>query len=178
MFTKSNFRLHGLIAPRIREAALRELAGTAAWGDNTVRQSYPGTAHSDTKTIVLRGPANWPTAQHDLSAVDGGYALPAVQRCVTCALALLPFKEVGRVFVVSLRAGGHIARHRDEGAYAEHYSRMHLVLQSEVGNTFDCGSESKRLRPGEVWSFNHREEHEVWNKSASPRIHIIIDYKE
>lgn len=179
MFTKSNFKAIGRISPFSIRHALRELAATSAWDDHTFRQDFPGSAHKDTKAIILRGPEVIDlSALNNLSAVDYPYSLPDTQFVVSCARALLPVREVGRIFVVSLRAGGHITRHADEGAYARHFSRMHVSLQSEQGNDFECGGETIHMQPGTVWSFNHHAEHEVWNRSQRERIHIIIDYKE
>lgn len=179
MFTKSNFRQHGLVSPRLRDAALRELSGSPLWDALTFRQDYPGSAHKDTKTIVLRGPEVISlAAQESLDSKDYGLSLPATRKLVSSATALTPLTELGRIFVVSLRAGGHITRHADEGAYAAHFSRMHVSLQSDEGNDFECDGEHVHMRPGSVWSFNHRREHEVWNRSSRERIHIIIDYKD
>jgi hypothetical protein len=183
LFTKSNFKHHGHIGMADQAASLAELAATSAWKHLTYRQDYPGSAHHDTRCIVWRGPAAmtpFAQAQHTTCAESYGYHehLPATALVIAQALGLLPNREVGRIFVVSLRAGGHVTRHRDEGAYADYYSRAHVVLQSDHGNEFDCGGQLIHMRPGTVWSFNHRLEHEVWNRSDRERIHIIIDYKE
>jgi hypothetical protein len=182
LFTKSNFKVLGKLGPGLIRSAVRELEGTQFWDDITFRQDFPGSAHADTKSIIWRGPKTISReAQESLDAVDYpdyAHALPATDFAISCTRALLPIREVGRIFVVSLRAGGHIMAHADEGAYARHYSRMHLCLQSDNGNEFRCGSERIHMLPGTVWTFNHHVEHEVWNRSDRERIHIIIDYKE
>lgn len=177
MFTKSNFKRlgHGFFTGPV----LAELAGNPLWDHLTFRQDFPASPHRDTKAIIVRGPARIGIeAQESLDAIDYPYDLPCTRATILHALALLPVKEVGRVFVVSLRAGGHIVAHADEGAYAAHYSRMHVSLQSDEGNEFRCGEETIHMLPGTVWTFNHHVEHEVWNRSDRERIHIIIDYKE
>lgn len=37
------------------------------------------------------------------------------------------------------------------------------------------GNEEQIVNAGELWYFNNKEIHEVFNQSASPRIHIIFD---
>lgn len=77
--------------------------------------------------------------------------------------------------VVRLAPGGAIDPHWDAGGYAAAFSRFHLVMDSEDGNTFHCGTESVHMRPGELWWFNHREQHQVFNHSGAWRTHLIID---
>jgi hypothetical protein len=162
---------------------LSELDARAAlWGLFTGRQNAPGSAHADTECIVLRGPAvpDLESVFTDLTAYDYP-VLHALPRTVDLLVGLfnapeIPKVDLGRVMVVKLKAGGVIAPHIDEGAYAEHYNRRwHLVLSSENGNLFRNGSEAIHMHPGQLWQFDHRVEHEVWNHSNAPRIHVIID---
>lgn len=89
-------------------------------------------------------------------------------------------KELGRVLITSLAAGGTIIPHADEGDYADHYERFHIALQSDRGNVFSvedvigCG-EYAFMAPGELWWFNHKKRHAVFNGSDTPRIHLVID---
>ncbi len=71
--------------------------------------------------------------------------------------------------------GGTIDRHRDEGKYAEHYQRFHIVLASEDGNVFQCGNQLQWMRPATAWWFDHRQEHDVTNGSNASRVHLIVD---
>ena len=151
------------------------------WDVFTARQDAPGSPHHDTRCIVLRGPVGDLLTNdvifNEIHSVDTGAVehLPAVVDLCRAACERLGVKELGRVMLVELAPGGHIDRHFDEGAYAAHYQRFHLVLQSDVGNTFTCGTETIHMKPGELWQFDHRTEHEVRNASASPRVHLIID---
>jgi hypothetical protein len=174
----SNFRLLGTFDV---QAAQDEQAGSELWNMFTARQDTPGTPHHDTRTIILRGPAAtvW---NHDiifgmLESEDtrAGEHLPALVDLCRAACDRIGVKELGRVMLVELAPGGHIDAHFDDGAYAAHYERFHLVLQSDAGNTFTCGGETIHMKPGELWKFDHRTEHEVHNASARPRIHLIID---
>ena len=150
------------------------------WDIDTRRQRYPGAAHGDTRSVIFRGPMNFDreTIFDDVLSTD----YPVLQALVDVVKPLV--QEVyeaaggvhlGRVMLVSLKAGGHIGAHVDEGLYAQRHRRYHAVVQSDDGNQFRCGDEFTFMRPGEVWQFNHRTEHEVWNKSARERIHLIVD---
>lgn len=170
------------IAERMEvQPALRELATQPdLWKLLTARQDTPGSPHHDTECIVLRGPKTV-TIESVFSDVEADWlpyiaALPELHAAVSkCVAQLGAVTKLGRVMVVNLKAGGAIDEHRDEGAYAEHYERFHLVLSSAPGNWFECGSTTRYLQPGELWQFNHRKLHRVKNCSAEDRIHIIID---
>jgi hypothetical protein len=174
----SNFRLFGQFDI---DVALKEAHGSDLWDVFTLRQDTPGSPHHDTRTIVLRAPAatEWShdvifntIEAEDTNAVEH---LPAVRDLCIAACERLGVKELGRVMLVELAPGGHIDSHFDDGAYAAHYERFHLVLESDEGNTFTNGAESIHMKPGQLWQFNHRAEHEVTNGSGRPRIHLIID---
>jgi Aspartyl/Asparaginyl beta-hydroxylase len=181
LFSQKNFKL---VADELPVApALAELAGSPLWDAITLRQDIPGSPHKDTRCIAIRGPdLEAPGALDSLTSVDYAYAdagaLPACHRLVESVTSPLPSTAVGRIFVVSLRAGGHITRHPDEGAYAEAHCRYHLCLSSKEGNTFHCGDESIHMLPGTLWTFNHQIEHEVFNDSPEERVHIIIDVRK
>ena len=88
----------------------------------------------------------------------------------------LKAEQIGRVLVTELASGGHIKQHRDFGPYHDFYDRFHLVLGGK-GCHFRCGREIVKMLPGEVWTFNNRDVHEVWNDSDTPRYHIVVDFK-
>lgn len=150
------------------------------WDEITVRQDYPGSAHRDTRCIWVRGPLE--ITEHsvfnDLVAVDypavGALGSP-LRTLLDDVQRLTQAREIGRVLIVSLAPGGAIDRHRDEGAYAGHYSRVHVPLQSDAGNLFEVEDEVEHMQPGELWWFNHRREHEVRNDSYRERWHVIVD---
>lgn len=174
-----NFQLvaQGLaVQPALAELAMRP----ELWRLFTARQDTPGSAHHDTECIVLRGPKtiSIESVFNDLDAQWLAYAhtLRAVRDLIALAGSRLgPIAQLGRVMVVNLKPGGHIDPHVDEGAYAAHYDRFHLVLRSAEGNQFRCGDETVHMREGELWKFDHRTEHQVANLSEHGRIHIIID---
>lgn len=145
----------------------------------TDRQDYPGSAHRDSKTIFLR----WCKGLDVKSAFSEipAFDFPAMGKLATArelinyAIHRAGAQQLGRVLVVSLRPGGVVTPHADEGAYADFYERFHIVLKSEPGNIFRCEDETVEMKTGDLWCFNHKTEHEVRNMSDSNRIHLIID---
>lgn len=169
-----HFRRLGRLDPA---AALRELEGRPElWDLITVRQQYEGSAHRDTEAIILRGPTTLEGLFDNLEAVDFAALeeLPATFDLVVRVLQRVQAREVGRIMLVKLHAGGHITPHVDEGRYAEHFARFHLVLTSSPGCRFFAGGEQVVMAPGEIWWFNHRVVHEVRN-AGPERIHLILD---
>lgn len=155
-------------------------AHPALWDEITLRQHYPGSAHRDTACIFLRGPYAFTYAEY--MGNTQGYDYPAMEVlspeiCYVMRPILnnLGVTELGYVLVVRLKAGGEITPHVDEGTYAKHYERFHLVLTSEPGNTFTVADETVSMAPGEVWWFDHRKRHSVVNGSEHDRIHVIFD---
>lgn len=150
------------------------------WDEITVRQEAPGSPHHDTECIWLRGPREITlhSVFNDLRSVDYlsmGELAESVYPLVAPILRQLGSTLLGRVMIVKLKPGGHIDAHEDTGLYAKSFSRFHLVLKSEPGNSFTCDDETVHMAPGELWWFNHRGQHEVRNDSGEDRIHIIFD---
>ena len=151
------------------------------WRMITARQDYPGSAHRDTQCIFIRGPeAFTPEAyQGTVTAIDyPAAATPlgvAVQAILGPLLEALGVSELGYVLVVSLKAGGVIDEHVDEGAYAEHYERFHLAITGEPSAALIVNGERQHFAPGELWRFDHRSSHWAENPGATDRIHVIFD---
>lgn len=167
-----------MLADGLNVAPMLAAIRPAMWDEITARQDFAGSPHRDTRSILLRGPVNVANAQDDVECI----AYPATQHpgirpAFEDLLSEIPIDmaELGRVMLVSLKPGGHITRHADEGAYAERFSRFHVALQSDDGNEFVSGIDAARMKPGECWWFDHRLPHEVINRSARERIHLIFD---
>ena len=168
--------LHRLdVQPLVRQ--LDENPGL--WDQNTLRQSYPGSAHADTQCIFVRGPLGF-TPQlyfNDLGCCDFlsqrllTEAMPLVEQ--TCAL--LGSTQLGRVLIVKLRPGGFVTPHVDEGKYAEHFARLHIVLTTNEQCTNVTDGVSEHWRAGSVWWFNHKLRHAAVNEGSTDRIHMIVD---
>lgn len=160
------------------------------WKENTWRQDYvvklerPISPQQDTEAVMFRwAPKNTIESVRDsLNIVDHPNLFkiqqinPILYRCLKMAGAT----EVGRVFIAKLKPGGVVIPHQDYGMYADHFERFHLVLSSDEGNVFFVqdtygNRESKHMKPGELYWFNHKETHWAKNESSRPRMHLIID---
>lgn len=155
------------------------------WSEITARQDHPASPHRDTEAIFLR----WCEGRDPLSAFTDLHsveypAFHALHRQTWPLLDLIHAHvggvELGRALIVNLKPGGRITPHVDEGIYADHFERFHLVLSSAPGNVFhvfddEDGVETASMKPGELWWFDHKRVHCVENHSDEPRLHLIVD---
>ena len=166
-----------------------ECAGNV-WQENTWRQNYvvederPISPQQDTEAIMFRwAPDNRIESVRDSLDVvtqPNFWLFPEMQKLLYSCLIWAGATECGRVFVARLKPGGKVVPHLDYGMYADHFERFHLVLASDPGNKFFCGSpdgehETSEMRPGQFFNFNHKEIHWATNESKRPRMHLIID---
>jgi hypothetical protein len=152
------------------------------WEEITARQSFPDSPHIDTKSIYFRGPEFFSLDEYQGNTEAESYEVPTelsdiLLRIFNTISPIIPCTEVGYGIIVNLLAGGEVFEHTDEGAYAEYYTRYHIVVQSNEGNVFTVNGEDQIMQEGELWSFNHRAPHSVINLSTEDRIHIIFDVK-
>lgn len=154
------------------------------WKEITARQDTVGSPHTDTQSIFLRGPLEQTVESifNDPSAMN----YPAMEQLTEShqlihALAdIVNAREIGRIMVVSLAPGGFITPHVDEGKYADHFERFHIILATNPDCWFQCNhdqdsAEFVRMKVGEAWWFNHKREHTFMNEGETPRIHLIAD---
>lgn len=161
-------------------AAAKELAINSAphWDAFTTRQSFNGSPHVDTKCVPLRGSSSFldsykPNAKRRATAYAA--MLPHTTRLVNHVLKHMNVRTVGNVLAVALKPGGYILPHIDEGAYPEHFHRFHIVVTDNPGCWFKAADEFAEPRKGDVFFFNHRSIHSVYNGSPDWRIHLIVD---
>lgn len=168
---ESDLEVSGLVAAIRRKPAL--------FKEITDRQAYQGSAHQNTESIFLRW-CHGKTVQDAFSEIPAFdwpamAALPEAHDLINITLRRVGAKELGRVLIVSLKPESSIEPHADEGAYADHYERFHIPLESYPGVIFKCGDEAVQMRTGELWWFNHKIQHSVENHTKVARTHLIID---
>lgn len=153
------------------------------WSQITERQKYAPN-QVDTESIFLR----WCESQSieaaftEIAAIDypAFQELPEARPLIALISELTHASKVGRVLIVKLRPGGFIDKHIDEGSYAAHHSRVHLAIQTDQGCLFfaehgdGCG-EFVHMDVGEIWWFNNKKAHWLFNDTKIPRIHLIVD---
>jgi len=150
------------------------------WKEIKARQQFTGTPHKDTESIYVRGPyamsiyyVLWDTGSYDYPCME--YLKPALVPLMRPVLEKLEVKDMGRLLIVNLKPSGHVTKHNDQGTYADHYQRFHLVLQSNQWCSQTCGDQKQKFEVGEVWWFNHKKLHTADNVGMTDRVHIIFD---
>ena len=103
------------------------------------------------------------------------YLEPALVPLMRPILKKLQVEDMGRVLIVNLKPSGHVTKHNDQGTYADHYQRFHLVLKSNQWCSQSCGDQKQKFEVGEVWWFNHKKLHTADNVGMTDRVHIIFD---
>ena len=149
------------------------------WAEHTVRQDYPGSAHADTQCIFVRGPLGFTP---ELYFNDLGSRDFQSQRFLTKAMPLVELlcaeieaTQLGRVLIVNLKPGGYVTSHVDEGKYADHFSRFHVVLTTNSRCTNTTGGQRAHWPQGSFWWFDHKQPHAARNEGDTDRIHLIFD---
>lgn len=151
------------------------------WSEITIRQTYPGSAHHDTACIFARGPEAFTMEKYlddlgsyDFPAMDklAGVLVPALRPVLQ---EVLKVDQLGRVLIINLKAGGQVDDHIDEGTYADHFARFHVVLSTNPHCHNVTGGEAAHWEVGECWWFDHKKLHSAMNYGATDRIHIAFD---
>lgn len=174
------------------------------WRRNTDRQNYPGSAHQDTRSILIKAPrvlldASSSTTDrarawfNDLNAEED-QALPpelleAIDDILTPIVTMTRARKIARVMIVELKPGGTVSEHTDDGLYADHTDRVHVCVQGDKARLTvkgPDGSYQGRAVTGMISSYYHRAGDAVWlntklphsahnDPTGTPRINLIID---
>ncbi len=83
----------------------------------------------------------------------------------------VPGKAPSAFFSI-LKPGAHIPAHT---GVTNTRAIVHLPLVVPPGCSFRVGGETREWRVGEAFAFDDTIEHEAWNRSAEPRIVLILD---
>lgn len=176
---KSNF---DIIASDIDVSEIQKILtdNSELWNHITVRQESPGSAHKETKTIYLRGPKSLNIQDYmgTISAMDYPASEvfgSAVKNAIGSHLKALKVQGMGYAMFVSLKPYGRVTPHVDEGVYADHYSRFHLVIRTNDKSSMIVNDEARHMKTGELWWFNHKATHSASNYGDTARIHLIFD---
>lgn len=96
---------------------------------------------------------------------------PAVRE----VLASLPAAKL-RVRFMRLAPGGVIGLHRDrQYGWDLPVLRLHIPISTNPGVEFRLGDTRLDMRPGEQWYLDTTRDHEVHNRGATDRVHLVID---
>lgn len=167
------------------EPATLEINQYNLWNWMNLRRMFPNSGHYDVDDIVMR----FHPVQDRLITQDQVFNSNTtvsyfpwflLRECKKLVLRHKPKGyTTGRVVISLLKPSGIISSHVDEGQYADNHERYHFVLHSNPQCTFICGNEATQMSAGEIWTFNHKLEHQVINADCeNPRVHLIADYRK
>ena len=154
------------------------------WEEITLRQQAP-SPHVETKSIFLRWcPMRDDPADDILNSMDV-YELGFMDVFPSLKIVLEEFAhsfqgDLKRAILVSLKPGGKVRPHADEGEYYDKTYRFHLpIFTSEKALVFageGLSGESAHLKQGWIYGFNNKVTHWAENDDfVRPRIHCIFD---
>lgn len=152
------------------------------WDAHPLRTTFPDSPHREASDILLRfndltGESQSFFTETETVNLPALLLLPQARPLIFDLMRRVEGERLGRVVLTKLKPGGRIYPHPDEGAYAEYYSRYHILLQNGRGSVFECGGESLFMPPGSIWWFNSRVEHSVFNGGSEDRITMIVDIR-
>jgi len=157
------------------------------FGQFTIRESYEGTAHGDTKSIPLRlGKSLVETMSlEDLTPYnmmdemefedwDNFEKFPLMRATIDHVMSAHHLTELGWVTITSLKPDGKVLPHKDEGEYCKNFHRFHVVIYGSCKFYFEDDEEV--FNQGDIFTFANKSNHCAWNLSTShERIHLIFD---
>jgi beta-hydroxylase len=76
-----------------------------------------------------------------------------------------------------LAPGTHIKPHVGYGGWAQYVLRCHLGLVVPQGCEMRVGAETRSWHQGKVTVFCDATEHEVWNRAATERVVLLLDFR-
>jgi hypothetical protein len=151
------------------------------WRLNSVRKDISVLRNSD--RIALRGLdySDLPgvTPNMGLHVHEDGETSRAKQYPKTMAL-IQAFAEnmnsiPARAVLARLEQNDQVYAHFDIGFYYLVRDRYHLVIKSPKGSRMRCMDQTSVWKPGELWWFNNKVQHEAFNQDNSWRVHLIFD---
>lgn len=81
----------------------------------------------------------------------------------------------GRSRLMGLAPGASVPAHIDSHYYWRTHLRIHIPAITNPGVEFTCGGETVHMKPGECWTFDSFQRHEVHNRGAEHRTHLVLD---
>lgn len=180
------------LAQDIDVAPLLRAITEPMWSYDLYWKNHPIPVFRDVDSILLRFPQKVPYTvateaqrQHLMRTIDPWECfdqpcfdeLPAVRELVFQIMTRVSAERLGRVMINRLPPGKHIPAHSDIVRELKYYDRLHVVLQTNGAVDFRAGEETVQMQAGELWWFDNAAEHEVWNRGAGDRLHLIVDVR-
>jgi hypothetical protein len=101
------------------------------------------------------------------------------EQLLSCPYIMQVMAELGGIWgrsrLMSLAPGAEVPEHVDAHYYWRTHLRIHIPVITNSGVTFTCGGETVHMSPGECWVFDSFRWHEVHNRGAERRVHLVLD---
>jgi hypothetical protein len=81
----------------------------------------------------------------------------------------------GRSRLMGLGPGAEVPEHVDSHYHWRTHLRIHVPIITNPGVEFTCGGETVHMAGGECWVFDSFRWHEVHNRGAERRVHLVLD---
>ena len=81
----------------------------------------------------------------------------------------------GRSRLMGLAAGATVPPHIDSHYYWRTHVRIHIPVITNPKVKFTVGGETVHMAPGECWTFDSFQRHEVVNGGSEHRVHLVLD---
>lgn len=81
----------------------------------------------------------------------------------------------GRGRLMGLGSGASVPPHVDANYYWRTHIRLHIAAVTNPAVEFQCGNQTVTMAPGECWIFDTLRPHEVHNRGAEQRVHLVFD---
>ena len=146
------------------------------WIGHYVRQNYEG----DWSVIPLRAPAGESHPLRQIYPDPGATAFvdtPLLDRAPAIRALLGLFRcPLRAVRLMRLTPGSAIRPHHDSGLDPESgMIRIHIPIVTSPGVIFLLNGSPVAMAPGSAWYLRLSDPHEVVNRGAGVRVHLVID---
>jgi hypothetical protein len=114
-------------------------------------------------------------------ALTDGFEGPMgpTERLKRCPYIMALMAELGDVWgrsrLMRLAPGAAVPVHIDVHYYWRTHLRIHIPVVTNPGVLFTCNGETVHMEAGECWVFDSFALHEVQNKGAERRVHLVLD---
>lgn len=81
----------------------------------------------------------------------------------------------GRSRLMGLVPGATVPPHIDSHYYWRTHVRIHIPVITNPDVAFTVGGETVHMEPGECWTFDSFQRHEVVNGGSNHRVHLVLD---
>lgn len=81
----------------------------------------------------------------------------------------------GRSRLMGLAAGATVPGHIDSHYYWRTHVRIHVPVITNPEVKFTVGGQTVHMEPGECWTFDSFQRHEVVNGGSEHRVHLVLD---